>query len=260
LSSLFYTDSGKGFPVVFIHGFCESHEIWSDFIIPFTENFRVLTIDLPGFGKSPLPDSDISIDFIGKQVIDWLDELQISQTILIGHSLGGYVTLSIANQRPDLLKGFVLFHSTCYPDSEAKKANRNKVIKFISDRGTAPYIKVYVPSLLKNKNHSLIAKLNEMALPVPATTLIKYLEAMRDRSSQKDVLTYFLKPILFIAGVTDEVTPFHTIKEQADLAQMPSFTLLEESCHLGMLEEKAISQVIVRNFLLIVLPPENHIG
>ena len=112
MSSIFYTDEGEGLPIIFIHGFCETHELWSDFIYPFTKTNRVITLDLPGFGQSPLPSGETTIDSIGLIMIKWLMNIGVSKAIFVGHSLGGYVALSIANQNPGIIGGLCLFHST----------------------------------------------------------------------------------------------------------------------------------------------------
>ena len=80
MSSLFFREKGIGPPLVFIHGFCETHEIWNDFIEPITTDFRVLTPDLPGFGKSEMLSIPFTIDDVGNAVARWLTDLQIYQS------------------------------------------------------------------------------------------------------------------------------------------------------------------------------------
>lgn len=238
MSSIYYTDSGEGLPIVFIHGFCETHELWNDFVQPLTKDYRVLTIDLPGFGKSALPETEITIDAIARLVIEWLNEIRISKAILIGHSLGGYVALSITEQCPDLVIGLALFHSTAYADTEVKKVTRDKVIRFVERHGVERYIFTYVPDLFAKRNDPYISEIREIALETEAKTLISYTKAMRDRSEKTSVLENFRNPVLLLTGAKDPIIPCKTVEEQVTLSPHSAFILLQESAHMGMLEEK----------------------
>src|SRR5258708_28717038 len=131
MSSLFFREEGSGPPLVFLHGFCETHEIWREFIKPISAQFRIITPDLPGFGKSKKLPDPFTIDQVGNAVGMWLIENQILTSIVIGHSMGGYVALSLAAQHPQLLQGLGLFHSNVFADTNEKKENRNKVIEFV---------------------------------------------------------------------------------------------------------------------------------
>lgn len=248
MNSIFYTDTGKGLPVVFIHGFCQTHEVWDEFIIPFTKDFRVITIDLPGFGLSPLPDGNFTIDDIGKTIIDWLTGLQISKAVVIGHSLGGYVTLSIAQQQPDLLAGFGLFHSTAFADSEEKKANRHRVISFVRKNGMTRYIDAYIPSLFVQKKSEIQEKIYELGYKTSLNSFNSYSLAMKERADRTDVLRSFLKPVIILAGQKDGIIPLKDLEKQVTFLKNPAFTLLEKSAHMGMMEEKEEAQEAIIKF------------
>src|SRR5882762_1616418 len=96
MSTIFYRQLGKGQPLILIHGFCETHEIWNGVAEKLSEKFEVFTIDLPGFGNSPSLKTPFSLDTIGTKVYDWITKEKIKNPVVIGHSLGGYVTLAMA--------------------------------------------------------------------------------------------------------------------------------------------------------------------
>src|SRR5512133_1365999 len=80
--------------------------------------------------------------------------------IVIGHSMGGYITLALAERYPELLKGFGLFHSTAYADSDERREGRKKTIALIEQKGVGEFVKTSVPNLFgpvtKEKNPGLI--------------------------------------------------------------------------------------------------------
>ncbi len=94
--NIYFREQGQGSPIILIHGFCETHEIWSGFDTKLSHYGRVISIDLPGFGNSPLPPTSFTIDVIAEIILKWLKDSQIKDPVLVGHSLGGYVVLAMA--------------------------------------------------------------------------------------------------------------------------------------------------------------------
>ena len=90
---LHFFEKGQGHPLIFLHGFCESGEMWRYFVDSLSTQYRVLCPDLPGFGNSPLTSPITSLEQVALQLEEWLDALQIQNPIVMGHSLGGYVAL-----------------------------------------------------------------------------------------------------------------------------------------------------------------------
>lgn len=249
-SGIHFTDEGNGFPVLFIHGFCETHQIWNSFSKKLAKDFRLLSIDLPGFGKSELLPTPFSIADVASRVIHWLKSLNIDSCMAIGHSLGGYVTLAIAEQHPTLFKGFCLFHSTAYADTEERKLSRNKVIEFVSRNGVAPFIESFIPPLFYNQLNPHIPAIVALASQTKREALITYVEAMRDRPDRTHVLEQFKGSVLFIAGEKDGgITP-ESVKRQSELNPKSTLHVLPEVAHMGMFEKERLTLELTRRFLL----------
>jgi len=242
MPDIFFTEKGEGYPVLFIHGFCETQAMWESFKEPFASHYKTIAIDLPGFGKSPLPDGDFSIANIAEQVLQLLDHLKIEETIVIAHSLGGYVTLEMAKKQPSRFAGFSLFHSTAQADNEEKVASRNKTIEFVEKRGVEVFATSFIPSLFYQKNRKgLVSEIDEivaLAAKTPLATLIQYTKAMRDRNDRTDLLKTFDNPISIIAGDKDTSVPVERIAEQELLPKHGVINILENTGHMGMFEQK----------------------
>ncbi len=104
-----YSMSGNGFPLIFIHGFCEDRTMWNEFIAPFLIQYRVITVDIGGFGESELP-KKATVEEMADQINAVLNKENIIKSILIGHSMGGYIGAAFAEKYKDCLAGLVLFH------------------------------------------------------------------------------------------------------------------------------------------------------
>src|SRR5690606_22072454 len=112
---------GAGNTILLVHGFPMTSAIWDNFSPHLASTFRVVTLDLPGFGKSPLLPSPFSLEDVANAVLEKIESLRIARLVAIGHSLGGYVTLAMVARKPELFAGFGLIHSTAKADSEEKK-------------------------------------------------------------------------------------------------------------------------------------------
>lgn len=105
---LHYTLTGQGdTTLVFVHGWGINGEYWSNQAEEFKGSYKILTLDLPGHGKSPLKGDTISIDAYGEAVADLIRQLDLSNVILIGHSMSGNVNLHVYAKVTDRVIGFI---------------------------------------------------------------------------------------------------------------------------------------------------------
>ena len=91
-------DEGNGFPLVLVHGFLGSSKMWEPQIDFFKDYFRVITPDLPGFGRSNKAKSHNSIQSIANLLLDCLEEKKIDKFHLLGHSMGGMIVQEMAKK------------------------------------------------------------------------------------------------------------------------------------------------------------------
>ena len=111
-----YDTVGKGAAVLLIHGFCEDSRMWEDFSQDLVEEkYKVITIDLPGFGQSDVW-SDVSIADMAEAVHAVLQVLKQDKVILIGHSMGGGVSTLFAGTWPDDVEKLVLLEGLGPPE------------------------------------------------------------------------------------------------------------------------------------------------
>ena len=109
MQDIFIGDEGSGIPLVLVHGFLGSTEMWRPQIKHFKENFRVLSPALPGFGKSNKLQSYDSIKCMAENILNALEKKQIKTFNLLGHSMGGMIVQEIAR-----LAGEKIINLICY--------------------------------------------------------------------------------------------------------------------------------------------------
>ena len=98
MQDIYIGDKGKGFPLVLVHGFLGSSIMWKPQIDFFKDHFRVITPDLPGFGKSNKAKLHNNIKSISNFLSDCLEEKKINKFHLLGHSMGGMIVQEMAKR------------------------------------------------------------------------------------------------------------------------------------------------------------------
>ena len=109
MQDIFVGDTGSGTPLVFVHGFLGSTDMWSPQIEYFKEYYRILTPALPGFGKSKTLKSCDSIECMAKVILKSLEKKKVERFYLLGHSMGGMIVQEIAK-----LAGEKILKLICY--------------------------------------------------------------------------------------------------------------------------------------------------
>jgi len=249
--NLHYKDEGSGRALVLIHGFPESIAIWEDFTRTLTRHFRVIRIDLPGHGQSGMLGEVHSMELMAEAVKAILDHAAVKECVMVGHSMGGYVTLAFAEKYPEMLNGFGLFHSQSAADSEEGKFNRERTIALIKEN-RYNFLHQFIPNLFAEQNRErcgeAIALLQAQAEKVTPESLVASMEGMKGRKDRTDVLAESKVPVLFILGKQDSRMPYKTIMKQAALPGHAEILLLGDTAHMGFIESPDLTLRSVRDF------------
>lgn len=252
---LAYKVTGTGFPLVLIHGFCEDHRVWEELMLEL-ENWQIIRIDLPGFGQSEASE-DSSVEYFAGAIKQVLDILKIESCIMVGHSMGGYSTLAFAELFPAYLKGFGIFHSHPFADSEANRENRQKSIDFITQNGPIHYVKQLIPKLFPpgfiTSKRFLVDRMVFNASRYSDSGIIGGLAAMRDRPDRTDVLRNSSVPVLFVLGEKDDLIPFEKQLEQTYLPSIATVRIFPRLGHMGMVENPKKTGKAIQEFCTFCL-------
>lgn len=255
--TIHYEVSGKGYPVVLLHGYGETHNIWNHYREELSKKYRVITPDLPGFGQSAGLPYELSLDMVANSIYDCLKKLNISECIILGHSLGGYVTLEIAKRFPNIVSNIGLIHSSALADTAERKEGREKAIEFIQKHGVPKFIESFVPMLFHEKHRDrlkdTIQSIVDEGSKIPEKTLTDYMLAMRDRSDSLDFIKEFEGSILYIYGEEDTSIPLSVSKSQIKYMKNPYLKNLVETGHMGMFEKEEEVLKSISKFIEVTL-------
>ena len=233
---------GKGRAIVLLHGFLESSEIWTAYAEKLSRVYKVIVIDLPGHGQSDCFGYVHRMELMAQSVKAVLDSLHLRRYILVGHSMGGYVSLAFAAMYPENMKGLVLFHSIALPDTKEKRKDREKAIEFVK-KNPATYAKEATKKLFAPLSIDFFRDKVELAQTISTSTpqqgIIAALEGMKVRKNREGVLKNSTFPVLFIAGKLDTTIPYERIRTQFALAKNTYTQILENAGHMGFFEAES---------------------
>lgn len=111
-SRMWYEDIGAGPPLIFIHGWCMSSAVWKYQLELLSPTYRIIAVDLPGHGRSTLPEKGFSIFGSARDLDELLDALNVSGALLTGWSLGAFIAVELYLLSKCRIKGLVLIGAT----------------------------------------------------------------------------------------------------------------------------------------------------
>ncbi|MEO8932668.1 MAG: alpha/beta hydrolase [Xanthomarina sp.] len=214
--SVFYTDQGSGEPIVLLHGFLENSTMWNELILEISKTHRVIALDLLGHGKTECLGYIHSMELMAQAVKAVLSYLKINKSILIGHSMGGYVALAYAEKHPNSLNGICLMNSTFLADDLARqniriRANNMAKTNFESLVHMS-FTNLFSAESKNNYRNQLETALNE-ALKTPLQGYMAANEGMMIRKDRTQIFKNLRCKKLLIIGKKDPIVDGKILKD-----------------------------------------------
>ena len=254
-TALHIADSGVGEKcVVLLHGYLESMYVWDDFAPLLTPSVRVITVDIPGHGISEVKGEVHTMEMVADVLHQMLKSLEIERVTMVGHSMGGYVALAFCARYPEQLDGLVLLSSTPNPDTEAKRENRRREIALVRAGKKDALARVAPEAGFAEQNRrrlrSYIDDLTECVHITEDDGIVALLGGMMERVDQNEMLRKSAVPQLFILGKKDGYIPVEVAEEIVTNHPQAQVAWLEESGHMGFIEEPEACAEALLKFVL----------
>ena len=244
-----FSDTGKGTAIVLLHGFLENQRMWDGFVASFSKKYRIITIDLLGHGQTECLGYVHSMEDNADMVHAVLSELRIRKAIFVGHSMGGYVALALAELYPETIKGLALLNSTTRADTEDRKTNRDRAIVAVKQNYTN-FIRLAITNLFSENNRErLISEIENVkiaALETPIQGIVASLEGMKIRKDREVLLHFAPFPVLLILGQQDPVLNYEETKEQIE--NTPTQLVSFPDGHMSHIENAVALEKVLLDF------------
>ncbi|WP_375445919.1 alpha/beta fold hydrolase [uncultured Fibrella sp.] len=235
--------------LVFLHGHPLSPVIWDFLASALSDDYAIIKPDF-----SRLTDHT-SIDAYADELQGQLSSSEMGACVLIGHSMGGYIALAAAEKYPDRVKGIVLVNSTAFadPDTDQQRQKREEAKQKLETEGGHAFVEKAIPAMFSEQHRQSLAdtiqQLVDAHKNLPEAAMLAGLQAIRTRPDRSDFLKNADLPVLIIAGREDKAIPFERSEELKQKLPSAEFVVLEQSGHLGMIEEPEQLVLAIKPFL-----------
>jgi 4,5:9,10-diseco-3-hydroxy-5,9,17-trioxoandrosta-1(10),2-diene-4-oate hydrolase len=257
-------DMGAGDPIVFIHGLAGAWVNWLENLPHFAREHRVIAMDLPGFGHSPMPAGKISISGYGRIVDELLDTLDIERAVIVGNSMGGFIGAEVAMQFGTRVEKLVLVSAAGISIEHQRNEPVLRVMELLDDvliLGTGwmatrwaglagrPRARRQVMRLVAHRADDLPAPLiAEQVLGSGKPGFVPALDALTDYPI-RDRLSEIECPVLVVWGEKDRLVPVRDAYVFGELIPNARVVVWPDTGHVAMLERPAAFNALVDDFL-----------
>ncbi|MFX1565104.1 MAG: alpha/beta fold hydrolase [Promethearchaeota archaeon] len=246
---LYEHTEGQGPPLVFIHGWAASHRFWKYQIPLFAQSNLVIAYDLRGHGDSEKPAHGYSIRDHIQDLESILATQQISNPVLIGHSLGGMIALQATLDELVNPRGLVLVGTSPHPVATFKRNLEFSLLQFlirISRKRAAKFTEkaLFAPDV----NQELVEWVNAESMRTPTYVILEILQHVKDFNVVSR-LSEIQVPALIITGEYESAVDQQLLDRMVELIPQVRYEVISGAGHNCMLENHTIFNSIVESFL-----------
>jgi pimeloyl-ACP methyl ester carboxylesterase len=232
-----FEETGRGAPLVLLHPFPFSRQVWAGIVPALSQERRVIAVDARGFGESTLPaPAAYAIADLADDLAALLDALDVKRAAVLGMSMGGYTALAFARRHPTRLAALILADTRAAADSPEARAKREEALATLEARGADAYLDGSLGKMLApGAGAPLQAQVRTAAVP-RADALAAALQALRDRPDRTAELPAIACPTLVLCGAEDQISPAAEMRGIAAAIPGARYVELAGAGHLSHLE------------------------
>jgi 3-oxoadipate enol-lactonase len=243
---------GDKTPLVFIHAFPLDSRMWKSQVEFFKSNFRVITYDVRGLGKSKCENNQFTMESYTNDLLKVIEFLRLEKVFACGLSMGGYILLRSYMKSPDKFKGIILADTRAERDDDNGIINRSNVIARIICGKRNDFISGFLPKLIcKNKyeDAELRGFLESVIEENSNEGICGAQLALATRINMIEYIKDFNVPALIIVGDEDELTPKTLAENMNKNIKNSILKVIKGSGHLSNLENPDEFNGIISEFL-----------
>ena len=244
-------DAGAGWPVLLIHAFPLSAEMWRPQLDAVPQGWRYVAPDLRGFGRSPAGRRPPTMDDYAADLESVLDALEIETAAIGGLSMGGYVTFALHRRAADRFTSLVLADTKAEADTPEGREGRQRMSELVNARGVGAVADTMLPKLLSERSRSgdVAGVVRELIEANSVTGVDHAIHALMTRPDSSADLAALRLPVLVIVGEDDVITPPADSERMVRAAERSQLVVVPGAGHLSNLEAPAAFSTALANFL-----------
>ena len=252
-AELFYSVRGSGPAVVLLHPFPASHHFWDECLPYLEDRYRLVVPDLRAHGESQPGEGAATMEKHARDVARLCDELEIGKAVFAGVSIGGYVLFEFWRQFRPRVAALILANTRAGADSDEARANREKSIHDIQQRGPTPFIDSMLPKLLGETTLRLRLDRVEAARAMMARMTVQGLAAalqgLAARPDSMSTLQTIDVPAIIVAGEEDAIVPRAETELMRNRIPRSRLEVVPRAGHYAAFEQPEFAGRLLRGWL-----------
>ena len=246
---LHFRDVGRGPPVVLLHAFPLTGEMFEPQWTALEGGARFIIPDLRGFGRSDTGSSPNEMGAMADDVLGLLDHLGIESAVVGGVSMGGYASLALLRNDPSRVRALVLADTQTSADDAPARERREATALDVLARGPEALLPSVDKLLGPSASPELRARVSTWITGGSPEGFAAAQRGMALRPDARDILARFGGPVLVVVGAEDVLTPPAKARAMADLVPGSEFVEIRGAGHLANLEQPAAFNAALVRFL-----------
>lgn len=240
---IFYREAGEGTPLILIHGWPLSSELFAKNISALAEQYHVIVPDLAGFCNSEFSGNpqEWTVEKYAQDILALMDELGIEQAVIGGMSMGGPITLSMFEQAPDRFIGMLLIDTIAAPAAAPEKQLWLGWVQRIQEKGVKS-----IPPYVMDEMLTAEVRMNNPELVNQVATIMKNASkegaiagayALANRPDFRPLLSSINVPTLILVGMQDSIYPYEIAQRMQKKIPNSELVILDNGNHAAIIEE-----------------------
>ncbi len=250
-----YVDSGlsTGTPVVFLHGFPFSHEMWKPQLDALGSSYRTIASDIRGHGESYVGDGQFTIEGHVDDLIGLLDHLKVQRCVVVGLSMGGYIALRALERNPERFMAAALCDTRSEADGNEAKIKRAAGIAAVKKNGSAQFADSFVKAVFApetfTQNPAATESIHRTIRLTQPLSIAGTLLALAARTDTTSSLSTIKIPVLIMVGEKDAVTPPAASQAMHEKIAGSELHIIPNAGHMSNMENPAAFNGYLMAFL-----------
>jgi len=254
-SPIHFVDEGPrdAMPVVFVHGFPFSHAMWGPQIEAVAARFRTVAFDVRGHGESAVGDGQYSIEGHVDDLFALLDHLKLPRSVIVGLSMGGYITLRALERAQGRFRGAVLCDTRSESDTDEAKIKRFASMAAVKARGSDFFADGFVTAVFApgsfERHPDSIAQIRGIIRRTPPLSIAGTLLALASRTDTTASLPSIRVPTMILVGELDATTPVAASEAMHERIPGSELHIIPGAAHMSNLENTPVFNEHLLGFL-----------